>query len=122
MNGSFHKTAFSPFTIKKILSKFRVYWAVSLFLKRTTRCGRQLGRDRHCITVRIWSLGGDKHQLFRLHSSTKSLKYREDVLILSFFIFQGNDQVRFELTCYALYPEVKVSLFNLTKRIRVFLC
>lgn len=25
-------------------------------------------------------------------------------------VFQGNDQIRFELTCYALYPEVKVSL------------
>lgn len=108
MNGSFHKTAFSPFTIKKNSVKIQ-------------SLGR-LGRERHCITVRIWSLGGDKHQLFRLHSSTKSLKYREDVLILCFFIFQGNDQVRFELTCYALYPEVKVSLFNLTKRIRVFLC
>uniref|UniRef100_A0A668VCF8 Argininosuccinate synthase n=1 Tax=Oreochromis aureus TaxID=47969 RepID=A0A668VCF8_OREAU len=24
---------------------------------------------------------------------------------------KGNDQIRFELTCYALYPEVKVSLF-----------
>lgn len=27
--------------------------------------------------------------------------------------FQGNDQIRFELTCYALYPEVKVSLMLL---------
>lgn len=27
-----------------------------------------------------------------------------------FCFFQGNDQIRFELTCYALYPEVKVSL------------
>uniref|UniRef100_A0A8C7YTH4 Argininosuccinate synthase n=1 Tax=Oryzias sinensis TaxID=183150 RepID=A0A8C7YTH4_9TELE len=25
---------------------------------------------------------------------------------------KGNDQIRFELTCYALYPEVKVSLFH----------
>lgn len=24
-------------------------------------------------------------------------------------VFQGNDQIRFELTCYALYPEVQVS-------------
>lgn len=25
---------------------------------------------------------------------------------------QGNDQIRFELTCYALYPKVKVSLLT----------
>lgn len=24
------------------------------------------------------------------------------------FVFQGNDQVRFELTCYALCPKIKV--------------
>lgn len=28
---------------------------------------------------------------------------------LNHCVFQGNDQIRFELSSYALYPEVKVS-------------
>lgn len=31
------------------------------------------------------------------------------VCVNELFLFQGNDQIRFELTCYALYPQVQVS-------------
>ena len=31
-------------------------------------------------------------------------------LSLRVCVLQGNDQIRFELTCYALYPEVKVGV------------
>lgn len=35
--------------------------------------------------------------------------YMKQVHMRFSLCFQGNDQIRFELTCYALYPEVKVS-------------
>ena len=34
--------------------------------------------------------------------------YREKWFLREFCFLQGNDQVRFEMTYYALYPEVKV--------------
>lgn len=79
-------------------------------------------------SVYFWPLDGDKchiivsktnlkhsvnfvvyHGGFFLVFSALCSLYQLKISYYFLLLFQGNDQVRFELTCYSLYPEVKVT-------------